>query len=58
MKSPIKWIFTQCEALARLTLPCAALIVFVTAPAGAAELQKLRGHVPAAVARLAPVGHK
>jgi uncharacterized repeat protein (TIGR01451 family) len=56
MKSPIKWVFTKCEALARLTLPCAALLVFVTAPAGAAELQKLRGHVPAAVARLAPVG--
>jgi uncharacterized repeat protein (TIGR01451 family) len=56
MKSPIKWVFTKCEALARLTLPCAALLVFVTAPAGAAELQKLRGHVPAAVAHLAPVG--
>jgi uncharacterized repeat protein (TIGR01451 family) len=32
------------------------LLVLVTSPAGAAELQKLRGHVPAAVARLAPVG--
>jgi len=56
MKSPIKWVFTKCEASARLTLPCAALIVLLTAPAGAVERQTLRGHVPAAVARLAPVG--
>jgi subtilase family serine protease len=56
MKSSINWVFTQCKAWAWLTLPSAALLILVTAPAGAAELQKLRGHVPAAVARLAPVG--
>ena len=57
MKICIKWVFAQCKAWARLTLPCAASLVLLTAPAVAAvELQKLHGHVPAAVAHLAPVG--
>ena len=55
MKSTIKWVFAQRKAWARLTLPCVALLV-VSGPAGAAELQKLGGHVPAAVAGLTPIG--
>ena len=56
MKICIDRVLTYWKGRAHLTLPCAVLSVLLTTPAHAAERQTLRGHVPAAVARLAPVG--
>ena len=39
-----------------LILPCAAVFLLFASSARAAERQMLSGHVPAAVAKLAPVG--
>ena len=39
-----------------MTLPCAAAFLLFALSARAAEPQVLRGHLPAAVAKLAPVG--
>ena len=54
MNARIESVFTHRKIWATLTLACAAMCL-LTPPAGAVERQTLRGHVPAAVARLAPV---
>ena len=56
MKICIDRVLTYWKGWTRLTFPCAALSVFLATPARAAEMQTLRGHVPAAVANLAAVG--
>ena len=55
MKICIARVLTYWTGRAHLALPCAVLSVLLNTPAHAAERQTLRGHVPAAVARLAPV---
>ncbi|MGD0259138.1 MAG: protease pro-enzyme activation domain-containing protein [Verrucomicrobiota bacterium] len=56
MKSCIDRVLIHWKGWTYLTLPGAALFVLWTTPVRAAERQTLRGHVPAAVAGLAPAG--
>src|ERR1039458_386745 len=56
MKISIDRILLDGKGWAHLTLPCAAVFLLFAISARAAERQTLRGHVPAAVARLAPAG--
>ena len=53
MKISIHWVLRHGS---RLALACASWCLLFAAPARAAELQVLHGHLPAIVARLAPVG--
>ena len=56
MKISIDRALLDWKGRAHLTLPCVAAFLLLALSAGAAERQTLTGHVPAAVARLAPVG--